>query len=239
MPALTAQAILAELPKLGSASYKKVMLAHGAREPVHGVSIAELKKIQKRAGGTNHELALELWDSGCHDAMYLAALLADDARMGPADLKRWLAGAYCPMLFEYSVPWVAAGSPHGWKLALKWIDSKQEHEAAAGWNTLAGIVSVTPDEDLDIEALRGLLARVQRELHAAPNRVRYVMNGFVIAVGSAVKALTAEALRVGKALGKVQVDMGGTACKVPDAVTYIGKVKARGALGKKRRSVKC
>lgn len=237
--ALTAKAILAELPKLGSASYKKVMQTHGAPEPIHGVSIAQLKQIQKRAGGTNHELALELWDSGVYDAMYLAALMADDARMTARDLQRWLAGARCQMLAEYSVAWVAAGSPDGWKLGLKWIDSRKELEAAAGWNTLSGILAVRPDDELDLALVRKLLLRVERELPAAPNRVRYCMNGFVSAVGIYCKSLTAEALRVGKALGKVQVDMGGTSCKVPSSVETIGKAKARGALGKKRKMVKC
>jgi hypothetical protein len=35
------------------------------------------------------------------------------------------------------------------------------------------------------------------------------------------------------------VDMGGTACEVPDAVEYIKRVEERGSLGKKRKTVKC
>ena len=239
MPAVTAKSVLAELPRLGKASYKKVILVHGAQEPVHGVAISELKKIQKRAGGTNHALALELWNSGVHDAMYLAGLLADDAQMKPKDLQRWLATAKGPMLVEYSVAWVAGGSAHGWDIGLKWIDSKDERTASAGWNTLSGVVAITPDEDLDLPALKKLLARVEKQIHSAPNRVRYTMNGFVIALGSYVKALTADALATGKRIGAVEVDMGGTSCKVPSVAEHIGKVKARGSLGKKRKMLKC
>ena len=215
------------------------MLVHGAQEPIHGVAISELKKIQKRAGGTNHALALELWDSGVYDAMYLAGLLADDKQMKPKDLERWLKTAKSPLLCEYSVPWVAGGSEHGWDVGNKWIDSKDERTAAAGWNTLAGVVAITPDEDLDLPALKKLLARVEKQIHSAPNRARYTMNGFVIAVGSYVKALTAEAIATGKRIGVVEVDMGGTACKVPSAVEYIGKVKAKGKVGTKRKELKC
>lgn len=239
MPAVTAKAVLAELPKLGKESYKQTMLVHGAKEPIHGVAISELKKIQKRAGGTNHALALELWDSGVYDAMYLAGLLADDKQMKPKDLQRWLSTARSPMLAEYSVPWVAGGSEHGWDVGLKWIDSKDEIAAAAGWNTLAGVVAITPDEDLDLPALKKLLARVEKQIHTAPNRVRYTMNSFVIALGSYVKSMTAEAIAAGKRIGVVEVDMGGTACKVPGAVEYIGKVKAKGSIGKKRKMLKC
>jgi len=65
------------------------------------------------------------------------------------------------------------------------------------------------------------------------------MNGFVIAVGSYVKALTELALQTAARIGPVTVDMDGTACKVPYAPDYIQKVKKRGAIGKKRKTTKC
>jgi hypothetical protein len=65
------------------------------------------------------------------------------------------------------------------------------------------------------------------------------MNGFVIAVGSYVRALTDLAVQVGEKVGEVTVDMGGTACKVPYAPDYIDKVRKRGTIGKKRKSAKC
>lgn len=65
------------------------------------------------------------------------------------------------------------------------------------------------------------------------------MNGFVIAVGSYVKSLTDYAVATGKKIGKVEVDKNGTACKVPVATEYISKMKAKGTLGKKKKTVKC
>ena len=65
------------------------------------------------------------------------------------------------------------------------------------------------------------------------------MNGFVIGVGSAVVPLSAKAKAVAKAVGEVEVDMGGTACKVPLATEYIAKVEKSGRLGKKRKSAMC
>jgi hypothetical protein len=54
-----------------------------------------------------------------------------------------------------------------------------------------------------------------------------------------VKKLTAKAASVGKKIGKVSVDMGGTACKVPFTPEYIDKVKKRGSIGKKRKMARC
>ncbi len=234
-----ARSVLAELEALGSASYKRVMAKHGVREPFHGVKISELKKIQKRLGGTAHELALELWASGNYDAMYLAGLLVDDARMTKADLGRWLREAYCGALAENSVAWVCAGSRHGHALARKWIESPQERVAAAGWATLRSLVATKPDDELDLPELKRLLRRVAREIHGAPNAVRYAMNGFVIAVGCAVRSLTDEALAVAREVGTVEVDMGDTSCKVPSAPAAIQEARQSGSLGKKRKSAKC
>src|SRR5438132_1392778 len=133
---MTAAEIIAELRPLGKTSYKKVLLNHGIPEPMFGVSVAELKKIQKRI--------------------------------------------------------------------------KKDYQLA----------------------LRKLLQRVERTIHAAPNGVRYAMNSFVIAVGSYVKPLSDMALKTAERIGPVTVEMGITACKVPYAPDYIRKVKARGTIGK-------
>ena len=153
------------------------------------MKIEELKKIQKRLK-TDHALALALYDTGVYDAMYLAGLVADDARMTRADLQRW-AEAACEPLAGSTVAWVAAGSPHGWETARAWIDSPQELVAAAGWATLISLVSTKDDGQLDLAALKQLLGRVQKTIHQTPDAVRSKMNGFVIAVGSFVAPLTA------------------------------------------------
>lgn len=235
---MTADEIVEELKVLGKESIKKVLMNHGAPEPIFGVKVEDLKKIQKRVK-TNHELALALYDTGISDAMYLAGLIADDPKMTKKDLQSWVEKASWYMISEYTVPWVAAGSKHGWDIGLKWIESKKEKIAAAGWATLGCLVGVKPDDQLDLVALEQLLEQVGQTIHDQPNRVRFAMNGFVIAIGSFVMPLSATAKKVAKAMGKVDVDVGRTACKVPDALETIAKVEKRGSLGKKRKTFKC
>ena len=235
---MNAEEIVAELRPLGSESYKAVIRKHGVPEPLFGVKIEELKKVQKRIK-KDYQLALDLYDTGIYDAMYLAGLIADDLRMTDEDLRRWVEKAHCAAISEYTVPWVAAESHHGLELAREWIDSDQERVAAAGWSTFSNLVALTADADLDLSELRQLLRRVETTIHEQPNRARYAMNGFVIAVGSYVRELTETALQTAARIGKVTVDMNGTACAVPSAPEYIEKVRKRGAIGKKRKTVKC
>jgi 3-methyladenine DNA glycosylase AlkD len=235
---MTAEEVVEQLKRLGTDAYKKVLLKHGIQEPVFGVKIEELKKIQKRIK-KDYRLALDLYDTGIYDAMYLAGLIADDPKMTKKDLRHWVEKANCSTLCGYTVAWVAAESAHGRELALEWIESKKENLAACGWSTLSGLVAIRDDSELNMTELRQLLQRVQKSIHQQQNRVRYVMNGFVIAVGSYVKSLTDAALETAAQIGSVSVDMGDTACKVPSATEYIQKVQKRGAIGKKRKTVKC
>lgn len=235
---MAVQEIMSELQSLGSDSIKKILVKHGVKEPFFGVKIEYLKPIQKRLG-VNYQLAKDLYATGNADAMYLAGLIADDGKMTKEDLQMWVGQALSNNISEYTVPWVASGGNYGYELALKWIDAKEEHIAAAGWATLINVVSLKPDSELDMLSLKDLLARVVKTIHTAPNRVRSVMNNFVIALGSYVPTLTDDAIAAAKAIGVVTVDQNGTACKVPDAITYIMKVKDRGSLGKKKKTVKC
>jgi 3-methyladenine DNA glycosylase AlkD len=235
---MTAEEIVEQLRPLGSESNKNVLRKHGIQEPFFGVKIEELKKLHKRIK-KDYQLALDLFDTGIFDAMYLAGLIADDAKMTKKDLRNWVEKANCSMLSEYTVAWVAAESPHGRDLALEWIESKKERVAASGWATLGSLASIKVDTELDLAELKQLLQRVQNTIHQQPNRVRYAMNGFVIAVGSYVKALTDPALKTADQMGGVTVDMAGTACKVPSASEHIQKVQKRGSIGKKRKTAKC
>ncbi len=235
---MAAKDILEELRALGAESIKKVLRNHGVREPFFGVKIGDMKKIQKRIK-KDYQLALDLYDTGNYDAMYLAGLVADDARMTRKDLNNWVTKAMGGALASATVPWVAAGSSHGCEIALEWIESAKENVAAAGWATLSSLVALKDDADLDLAGLKRLLERVRKTIHQQPNDVRSAMNGFMIAVGIHVKELTDLAAQTGAKVGPVSVDMGNTACIVPDAVERIQKARESGAIGKKKKTVKC
>ncbi len=235
---MTAQEILDEIKPLGSDSYKRVMFNHGVKEPLYGVKIGDMQKIVKRIK-KDYQLALDLYDTGVYDAMYLAGLIADDMRMTKENLQHWVDKAYCRGLSEATVAWVTAGSLHGWEMGLAWIDTERQLTAVAGWATLGSYVSIKADAQLDLAVLQQLLQRVAPTIHQSPDLVRYQMNSFVIAVGSYVQPLTNLAIQTAEQIGPVMADLGNNACQVPFAPDYIRKVESRGAIGKKRKTAKC
>jgi 3-methyladenine DNA glycosylase AlkD len=235
---MTKAEVMKELQSLGSVEVKERWGKHGAREPFFGVKVEDLKKVMKKIKN-DQKVAMELYDTGNSDAMYLAGLVADGAKMTKQQLQEWVEKAYWSMISEYTVPWVASENPYGHELALEWIESKKDAIAASGWSTLAGLLAIKPDNEVDTEEARSLLERVEQTIHTASNRTRYAMNGFVIAVGGYVPSLTAKAIAAGKKIGIVEVDMGGTFCKVPFSPDYIQKMKDKGYIGKKRKTIRC
>jgi 3-methyladenine DNA glycosylase AlkD len=235
---MTAKEVLDELKTMGNESYKKMLFKnYGVKEPCFGVKIGDMKKIQKRIK-QDYQLALDLYDTGNYDAMYLAGLIADDARMTKKDLRDWVKKASAGAMSGSTVPWVAAGSPHGHELALEWIDSKKSLIAEAGWATLSGLVAIKDDTELDLPELKRLLQRVQKTIQKAPDAARCGMNGFIISVGCYVKSLTELSIQIGEKIGPVTADLGNNACQIPFSPDYIRKVLKRGSIGKKRKTVK-
>lgn len=236
---MTANEILKELESMGSERTKKMLMKnHGVREPCFGVKIGDMKKIVKQVK-KDYRLALDLYATGNYDAMYLAGLIADDDRMTKRDLQRWVENAYGGSLPGCTVAAVAAQSRYGWEMGIKWIESKKDFVAHAGWSALADLTALKEDASLDLPQLESLLGRVEKNLHQAPDTVRYAMNNFVICVGCYVKSLTETALKIGEAIGPIAADLGDNQCRIPFSPDYIRKVQRRGSIGKKRKTVKC
>ena len=96
-----------------------------------------------------------------------------------------------------------------------------------------------PDDRLPKKKFSALLDRVAKTISSAPDDVRLAMNGFIIAVGAYVAPLGDKAVATARKIGAVEADMGNTACKIPDAATYILKSRRGAPIAPKRRTVRC
>lgn len=235
---MTLAQTMSALAAKGSEATKKIFIKHGAKEPFFGVKVADLKVIQKSIKG-DQALALQLYATGNADAQYLAGMVADGAKFTPAQLQQWADTPNWTMIAGTIVPWVASEHPDGFALATKWIDSKNENTAVAGWRTLGALAAIVPDSELPIKKFGALLDRVAKTLTAAPDEVRLAMNGYIISVGTYVAPLGAQAIETARRIGRVEADMGDTACKIPDAEPYILKCRRGAPIAPKRKTIRC
>jgi hypothetical protein len=121
-------------PRNLAESIKKVLRNHGVQEPFFGVKIGDMKKIQKRIK-KDYQLALDLYDTGIYDAMYLAGLIADDAKMTKRDLQRWIDGGLVLVCDRYTASSVAYGEAQG--LDPAWLTDMQRFLPPAALTIIA------------------------------------------------------------------------------------------------------
>lgn len=216
--------VMHELERLGTAQNRKVYARHGVGEAMFGVSFADLDKLQRKIK-QHHALALELWATGNHDARILATKVADPQAMKRKDLESWAKDLDCYVIAD-ACSNVGAASPHGRELADKWIASKNEWIGQAGWNIVSRLAT-TEENGPEDEYFLSLLTTIEKRIHSCQNRVRYAMNGAMIAIGGRNQRLRKAALAAAGKVGRVEVDHGETGCKTPDAAAYIERIWAR------------
>ena len=227
-------AVMAELEAVGTAQNRKVYARHGAAEPVFGVSYAELGRIAKPIK-TDHALAVELWDSGNHDARVLALRVADPAVVDEPLAGRWLRDVDNYILAE-GLGGLCAQSPPARELSDAWRDSPAEWTASTGW-FIVTCTAENPDVWSAAE-LRGLVGQIEGEIGERPNRVRHEMNGALIVIALRDAGLRRAVLAAVARIGPVKVDHGQTGCKTPDVAPYVERTLAHRAAKAARHAEK-
>jgi len=226
------------LESKGSAQTKKIFGRHGAPENSFGVKVGDMKLIEKKERN-NHQLAKALFATGNGDAQYLAGLIANPQEFSAEDLSKWAKEATWYMVSEYAVAWNLAEHPDAVSIATEWIHSDDPKLQVVGWAGYSAFLGTKKSEGHDIESVKTLLKKIETEIQGAANRVRYTMNGFVIAAGGAYPELTEECKTIGDRIGEVNVNLGETSCKVPSIRPYLENMENRGRIGKKKAKAKC
>ena len=212
-----------KLRSMGTAQNRKVFARHGVGGEMFGVSYADLGKLEK-AIKTDHDLALELWASGNHDARVLATKVADPGSMTSRLLDSWARELDSYVLAD-AFGALVARTGMALKKFLQWRSRRAEFIGQVAWNLLVALSR--RDEGLNNKFFLEQLATIEQEVHKRPNRVRYSMNSALIAIGMRNATLEKRAIAAARRIGPIEVDHGETGCKTPDPIPYIQRAKAR------------
>ncbi len=161
----------------------------------YGVPMRDIKALGKTLG-TNHPLALALWDTGVYEARMLASFVGDPDELTPAQMDRWCKDfdnwAFCDAL-SFNL---FDRSPHAWKKVKQWASRKPEFEKRTAFALLWSLAlhdKSAPDERF----LEGL-ALIERE---ATDDRNFVKKAVTMALGAmrrrnpAIRAAATEVAR--------------------------------------------
>ena len=101
-----------------------------------GVSIPNLRKLAKEVG-KNHNLALELWNTGIAETRIVAAMIDDPKQVTEAQMEDWVKGInswdvcdqVCMNLFEKA--------PLAWKKVVDWSGRNEEFVKRTAFSLIA------------------------------------------------------------------------------------------------------
>lgn len=195
---MTLPEVMKHLEQQGDEKVRLRYQRDGAGDDVFGVLLGKIRALAETLE-TNHELGLDLWATGNHEARVLACMVLDPEALTEKQARALLEPLSNPTLVDELVGRLLVRAPVAAALQTRWMTGKGELPRRAGWRILAGRIERGSVKDLDVGAT---LARIERELPPAPYRVKEGMNDCLFRIGVHLPAHRAEAIAVGERLGR-------------------------------------
>ena len=116
---------------------RKGMARYGIQvETAFGTGIPLLREIAKQHK-KDHELALELWDTGFHEARILSSMIDDPKKVSEKQMEAWVKGFNSWDICDQCIMNLFEDIPLAWSKAVEWCKRKNEFEKRAGFVLMA------------------------------------------------------------------------------------------------------
>ena len=165
-----------------------------------GISMAVLRPLA-RPHRNNHSLALELWESGVHEARILAALIENPAKVGRAQANHWVRDFDSWDVCDQVCGEVFAYVPFAIEKAHEWTTHRAEFVQRAGFVLMARMA--VRRKDLADSVFLEFLPLIRREATDDRNFVRKAVNWALRQIGKRNPRLRRAAIAEAKAIAKI------------------------------------
>jgi 3-methyladenine DNA glycosylase AlkD len=164
---------------------------------VLGISVVELRRIARELG-KDQPLALELWESGVHEARILASMVADPKQLTEAQMDQWvndfdtwdICDQCCSNLFDRS--------PLAYIKAVEWSEQSAEFVRRAGFALMACLAA--HDKKAPDAAFEPFFKAIQGRADDERNYVKKAANWALRQIGKRNRALCGQALHLTREL---------------------------------------
>jgi 3-methyladenine DNA glycosylase AlkD len=166
--------IIAQMSAMRNETNRKGMARFGINvENAFGMSMPVLREMAKKHKG-QHELALELWKSGYHEARILATLVDDKNKVTEDQMEQWVrdfdswdvCDQCCQNLFGHTV--------FAFQKADEWSRREEEFVKRAGFTVMARLAIGNKEED--DELFIPFFERITEESTDSRNFVKKAVN---------------------------------------------------------------
>jgi len=193
--------VLRQLDTLADRSRLAGMARYGIQvDKALGVSIPELRGIARKIG-TDHDLALRLWDTGIHEARILASMVDDPKEVTPVQMDLWVRGfdswdlcdQVCSNLFDRT--------SYAFDKAMRWSRRRDEFVRRAGFATMA--CAAVHRKDVEDERFEAFLPMIAAAATDERNYVKKAVNWALRQIGKRSRVLNRKAIATAKHIAKL------------------------------------
>lgn len=193
--------ILAKLRSLSDPKAVEGMARYGINSNnTLGVSVAELRRMAKSIG-KDHNMALELWESGIHEARILATIVEDPRETSNEQLERWVGeldswdvcDGFCANLVEKT--------GFAYEKALAWSAREEVFVKRAGFVMMARLA--VSDKKAPDDVFEQFLSIIKSRCEDERNFVKKAVNWALRQIGKRNASLNKKAIAVGEQLRRL------------------------------------
>lgn len=193
---MTEHEIIEELRKHFNPQNLEGMARYGIDvEKAFGVNVPVLRALAKKIG-TDHEPALELWESGYHEARHIATMIDDPKLVTKSQMNKWvrdfnswdICDGTCSNLFRFT--------PYAFEKVFEWSERKEEFIRRTGFSLIAYLA--VHDKKRDDKDFLKFFPLIKKHSVDERNFVKKAVNWALRQIGKRSKFLNKEALKLAK-----------------------------------------
>lgn len=193
---MTIREVMDRLQALGDQKTRELNVRRGAGENQYGVKLGDLRALAKEIK-SNHELGLELWETGNLEARLLATLIMKPKQLTADDLDRMARESDVEQAIDWFGSYIVKAHPEKEALRERWMTSGHPTTLRLGWSlTTERVVKDAVGLDLS-----GLLDRIEAEMPTAHPLAQWTMNFCLGEIGIHHPTHRERAVALGEKLG--------------------------------------
>jgi len=191
-------AVMDELAAMASEESRAGMARYGINVAhAFGVSVYDLRRVAKSLG-TDHDLALALWDTGNHEARVLASMVDDPVAVTEPQMEEWAAAFDSWDVCDQVTSNLFDKTPFAYDKVREWSAAEDEWVKRAAFATAAALA--VQDKKAPDERFLAILDLIRREAGDGRNFVKKAVNWALRNIGKRNAALHAAAIDTAEAI---------------------------------------
>jgi 3-methyladenine DNA glycosylase AlkD len=190
---MTSKEIISKLKKQSNLKNIEGMARFGINvDKAFGLSAPQMRALAKKIG-RNHKLALELWETGYHEARHIAAMIDDPDLVTKSQMNKWVRDFNSWDICDGTCSNLFRKTPFAIEKIFEWAERKEEFVRRAGFSLICYVAvhhKMRDDEDF-----LQFFPLIKKHSFDERNFVRKAVNWSLRTLGKRSKYLNKEALK--------------------------------------------